>query len=41
MRGPYFPLFQPAQVFVATSDLRNAAFNAVYLVDVAQVSPKS
>jgi len=40
-RGPYFPLFQPAQVFVATSDLENAAFNAVYGVDITQISPKS
>jgi peptide/nickel transport system substrate-binding protein len=38
--GPYFPLMQPTQVFVATSDLKNAVFNAVYAVDVTQVAPK-
>ena len=37
-RGPFFPLMQPAQVFVATADLRNAVFDAVYQVDVTQVS---
>ena len=39
-RGPYFPLIQPTQVFVSTTDLRNAVFNATYAVDVTQVSPK-
>jgi peptide/nickel transport system substrate-binding protein len=39
-RGPYFPLMQPTQVFVSTSDLRNAVYNATYSVDVTQVSPK-
>jgi peptide/nickel transport system substrate-binding protein len=39
-RGPYFPLMQPTQVFVSTSDLRNAVYNAVYSIDVTQVSPK-
>jgi peptide/nickel transport system substrate-binding protein len=38
--GPYFPLMQPTQVFVATSDLKNAVYNAEYDVDVTQVSPK-
>jgi len=38
--GPYFPLMQPTQVFVSTSDLKNAVFNATYDVDVTQVSPK-
>jgi peptide/nickel transport system substrate-binding protein len=38
--GPYFPLMQPTQVFVATSDLRNAVYNAVYSVDVTKVVPK-
>jgi peptide/nickel transport system substrate-binding protein len=38
--GPYFPLMQPTQVFVSTSDLRNAVYNAAYSVDVTQVSPK-
>jgi peptide/nickel transport system substrate-binding protein len=38
--GPYFPLMQPTQVFVSTSDLKNAVFNAEYDVDVTQVSPK-
>jgi peptide/nickel transport system substrate-binding protein len=39
-RGPFMPLIQPTQVFVSTSDLRNAVYNAVYSVDVTQVSPK-
>jgi peptide/nickel transport system substrate-binding protein len=39
-RGPYFPLMQPTQVFVSTSDLSNAVYNAEYDVDVTQVSPK-
>ena len=39
-RGPFFPLIQPTQVFVSTTDLRNAVFNAVYQVDVTQVSSK-
>jgi peptide/nickel transport system substrate-binding protein len=39
-RGPFFPLMQPTQVFVATSDLKNAVYNAEYDVDVTQVSPK-
>jgi peptide/nickel transport system substrate-binding protein len=39
-RGPYFPLIQPTQVFVATADLKNAVYNAEYLVDVAKVSGK-
>jgi peptide/nickel transport system substrate-binding protein len=39
-RGPYFPLIQPTQVFVSTSDLKNAVYNAEYGVDVSQVSPK-
>jgi peptide/nickel transport system substrate-binding protein len=39
-RGPYFPLMQPTQVFVATSDLNNAVYNATYSIDVTKVSPK-
>ena len=39
-RGPYFPLMQPTQVFVSTSDLKNAVYNATYSIDVTQVSPK-
>ena len=39
-RGPYFPLMQPTQVFVSTSDLRNAVYNATYSIDVTAVSPK-
>jgi len=35
--GPYFPLMQPTQVFVATSDLKNAVYNAVYSVDVTKL----
>jgi hypothetical protein len=40
--GPYFPLMQPTQVFVSTSDLNNAnaVFNAEYQVDVTKVTPK-
>jgi peptide/nickel transport system substrate-binding protein len=37
--GPYFPLMQPTQVFVATSDLKNAVYNAVYSVDVTKLAP--
>jgi peptide/nickel transport system substrate-binding protein len=37
--GPYFPLIQPTQVFVATKDLRGAVYNSVYDVNVTQVSP--
>jgi peptide/nickel transport system substrate-binding protein len=39
-RGPFIPLMQPTQVFVATSDLKNAVYNSVYSVDVTNVSPK-
>jgi peptide/nickel transport system substrate-binding protein len=39
-RGPFFPLMQPAQVFVSTSDLENAVFNGEYEIDVTRVSPK-
>src|SRR3954464_207907 len=39
-RGPYFPLMQPTQVFVATKDLVNAVYNATYSIDVTQVAPK-
>ena len=39
-RGPYFPLIQPTQVFVSTTDLNNAVFNATYAVDVTRVTPK-
>jgi len=38
--GPYFPLIQPTQVFVATTDLKNAVFHPVYQIDVTQVSAK-
>jgi peptide/nickel transport system substrate-binding protein len=38
--GPFFPLIQPTQVFVATKDLQNAVFNAQYQVDVTRVSPR-
>lgn len=38
--GPYFPLMQPTQVFVSTSDLKNAVFNAEYEIDVTRVAPK-
>jgi peptide/nickel transport system substrate-binding protein len=39
-RGPFIPLLQPTQVFVATSDLKNAVYNSVYSIDVTSVSPK-
>jgi peptide/nickel transport system substrate-binding protein len=39
-RGPFMPLLQPTQVFVATSDLTNAVYNSVYSLDVTHVSPK-
>jgi peptide/nickel transport system substrate-binding protein len=39
-RGPFFPLLQPTQVFVSTTDLKGAVFHASYQVDVTQVSPK-
>jgi len=39
-RGPFFPLMQPTQVFVATNDLSHAVYNAVYTVNVTEVSPK-
>ena len=38
--GPFVPLLQPTQVFVATNDLKNAVFNAEYLIDVTQASPR-
>ena len=38
--GPFFPLIQPTQVFVATNDLTSAAFNPEYQIDVTQVAPK-
>ena len=37
--GPFFPLIQPTQVFVASKDLKGAVYNSVYTVDVSQVSP--
>ena len=37
--SPFFPLIQPTQVFVSTKDLKGAVYNAVYSVDVTQVSP--
>jgi peptide/nickel transport system substrate-binding protein len=38
--GPFVPLIQPTQVFVATTDLKNATFHPVYQIDVTQVAPK-
>ncbi|RDI75900.1 ABC-type dipeptide transport system periplasmic component [Gaiella occulta] len=38
--GPFFPLLQPTQVFVATKDLATAKFNSVYSIDVTQTKPK-
>jgi peptide/nickel transport system substrate-binding protein len=39
-RGPFIPLLQPTQVFVSTTDLKGAAFNSQYQIDVTQVSAK-
>ena len=39
-RGPFVPLIQPAQAFVATSDLAGAYFSAAYDVDITRISPK-
>ena len=39
-RGPFFPLMQPTQVFVSTSDLKNAVYNATYSDRRHAVSPK-
>jgi peptide/nickel transport system substrate-binding protein len=39
-RGPFYPLMQPTQVFVSTTDLKNAIFNPQYEIDVTQVAPK-
>jgi peptide/nickel transport system substrate-binding protein len=39
-RGPFFPLVQPAQAFVATADIAGAAFNVVYQVDVTRTAPR-
>jgi peptide/nickel transport system substrate-binding protein len=38
--GPFFPLIQPTQVFVATADLKNAVFHPVYQIDVTQAAPR-
>ena len=34
------PLIQPAQAFVATTDLANATFSGAYILDVTHISPK-
>jgi peptide/nickel transport system substrate-binding protein len=39
-RGPFIPLLQPTQVFVSTTDLKNAVFNPEYQIDVTQASAK-
>ena len=39
-RSPFIPLIQPTQAFVTTTDLANAIFSGVYVVDVTQISPK-
>jgi peptide/nickel transport system substrate-binding protein len=38
--GPFVPLIQPTQVFVSTRDLKGAAFNPVYQIDVTRVAPR-
>ena len=37
--GPFFPLIQPTQVFVATKDLKGAVYNAEYDTNITQISP--
>ena len=37
--GPFFPLIQPTQVFVATKDLKGAVYNAEYDKNITQISP--
>ena len=39
-RGPFIPLIQPAQAFVATSDLAGAVFSGAYDVDLTQIAPR-
>jgi peptide/nickel transport system substrate-binding protein len=39
VQSPFVPLLQPAQPFVATTDLAGAVFSGAYLVDVTQISP--
>ena len=38
--GPYFPLIEPAQVFVTTRDVAHASFNLVYQIDVTRTAPR-
>jgi peptide/nickel transport system substrate-binding protein len=38
--GPYFPLIQPAQIFVTTRDVADASFNLVYQIDVTRTKPQ-
>ena len=37
--GPFFPLIQPTQVFVATKDLKGAVYNAEYDTNITQITP--
>jgi peptide/nickel transport system substrate-binding protein len=39
-RGPFIPLMQPPQVFVATSDLAGAAWSNAYSLDLTRIAPK-
>jgi len=39
VRSPLFPLIQPSQVFVTTTDITGAVFSGAYGVDVTRVSP--
>ena len=39
-RGPFVPLIQPAQAFVATLDLAGAYLSAAYDVDITRISPR-
>ena len=38
-RSPFMPIIQPAQAFVATSDLTGATFSSAYDVDLTRVAP--
>ncbi len=38
--GPFFPLFQPAQVIVASKNLTSVVFNVLYWIDVAAIGSR-
>lgn len=39
-RGPFFPLFQPGQVVVSSSNLTNVIFNATYQIDLSAIGSR-